>query len=175
MTRIVVEGPDGAGKTNLIERLVAQTNYELMERASDSVRGPVNDLSGYVERDVYDREDNDRLYDRHPLISDLIYGPVIRGQIGFDDRSLGWLTGMLEMFYGHRPLVVYCLPPWSEVHRNVQEGVHMSGVSVNIHKVYQLYYARHCLDAAAGRWVFHWDYTRPQNFDHLLALTRMGV
>jgi hypothetical protein len=175
MTRIVVEGPDGGGKTNLIKRLLAETNYELMPRASDSVKGPVDDLSGYVQRDVHDREDDDRLYDRHPLISDLIYGPVIRGQIGFHDRSLGWLTGMLEMFYNHRPLMVYCLPPWSEVLWNVGRSEQMSGVGANIDKIYQLYYARYCLDAAAGRWVFHWDYTRPQNFDLLLKLADLGV
>lgn len=117
---IVVEGPDGAGKTTLISRLSDELQLEVAPRVVSKDAEAMVNLKQWTEDNV--REGfQPRIFDRHRLISEPIYGPVLRDapEPGFDDPY--WFRGMMAEFYALEPIVIYCLPPWPVVWKNIVE------------------------------------------------------
>lgn len=161
---IVVEGPDGAGKTTLITGLQARWPMNLQARVVGTDTVALTDLVAWVEH--HNRLQNwvpgaqPRLYDRHRLISEFIYGPVMGRppEPGFDD--LAWVSRELKLFYMQQPLIIYCLPPIEEVRHNVQFGeTDNTAVQDRIDQLW-VGYAR----LAANDCLYHdallWDYTQ---------------
>lgn len=135
---IILEGPDGGGKTTLLEQLSAHyTTIQVNERASTSGAqgGPVADLYEWAHRDVHSWRDADlRFYDRHPFVSEYIYGPAVRGHV--DPR---FFTTPLRRRVQHRALLVLCLPPLEAVRASVSAERDMAGVATHIDTIWHLY------------------------------------
>jgi len=163
---LIVEGPDGGGKTTLITELQAQMDIAIMPKASRSDTGPdTRTLRKWVDQDLSTPNHSPHLYDRYPLISEPIYGPLIRGHMadGFDD--LQWFASRCEMIRQRSAAIVFCLPPFEVTHRNVMlnhdnSTKHMRGVRMKIRAIYEQYIVRCVLEAQAGTTVFVWDYTK---------------
>ena len=155
---IVVEGPDGAGKTTLVKQLEDVTQFKLMPRRVGQDTQALVDLKQWVEEDNSTRE-NWRLYDRHALISEPIYGPILRSQQKPCFTNPVWMKTELQRFYDRIPLIVYCLPPLEVVRRNVANDENNIAVADKIDSIYAAYVARACLDVAGGRHAFIYDYT----------------
>ena len=102
---VIIEGCDGSGKSTLIKRLLKDLDVELQPRVVNQDAEAMVDLQDWVSKDLQ-KGFGRRLYDRHRLISELIYGPAIRGKMepGFDDAT--WLTTKLYRFY---PVSALCL------------------------------------------------------------------
>lgn len=156
---IVLEGPDGAGKTTLLRDL--RDRYPEVDEAprfSTSKGGPIDrhNLRRRVDLEFESQIDAaPRLYDRHPVISETIYGPVLRRDMlgGFDDRWLITATARLR----NTALIVWCLPPLPTVLANLAAEDQMDGVHESIHTLYWLYHAK------AMQWAGNsviYDYTR---------------
>jgi len=101
------------------------------------------------------------IFDRHRLISETIYGPVLRKQQqpGFTD--IGWLGPRLERFYSLEPIIIYCLPPLEVVKANILGDDDNKVVADHIEAIYTAYTTRAALDlmySPGFTWVF--DYTR---------------
>ena len=77
---LIVEGPDGAGKTQLIQRLRLNLQLELMPRVVSSDTEMMVDLQEWVNEDLHAGLKR-AIYDRHRLISEPIYGPVLRKEM----------------------------------------------------------------------------------------------
>lgn len=159
LRHIVVEGPDGAGKSTLIGHLTEILEYPIHPKASDSVKGPVDFLNQWVDRDmsILRGEENSYLYDRHPVISEPIYGRVVRGHTQWPFESSEFLREIREIMY-QSCLVVWCLPNLHTVITNVIANGHeqMAGVVPQIAKVHQAY------ETAYFRWAgskCHYDYS----------------
>lgn len=149
LRHIVVEGCDGTGKTTLINELLTykrhrsdpQPHFLMHERASRSKEGPVPDLDGWVDKDLSGlREQMPSVYDRHPLISEPVYGPIIRGSVPGKFNDGVWCTtgrGVLATY----ALVVWCVPPWEWVRRNIENSQdnQMPGVMINARRIYDTY------------------------------------
>lgn len=134
---IVLEGPDGSGKTTLLKQLAEHYSTSLVvhERASEGVKGPVDDLYQWAHDDLYSWLIQPlSLYDRHPLVSEYIYGPVIRGSI--DPR---FFHSPLRRLFARRALTIVCLPPQDVVRRAVSDERDMPGVSTHIDTIWTLY------------------------------------
>lgn len=118
---IVVEGPDGAGKTTLISRLSDELSLEVAPRVVSKDAEAMVDLKSWTEQNVRGGF-QPRIFDRHRLISEPIYGPVLRDapEPGFDDPH--WFQSMMTEFYLADPIVIYCLPPWQVVWNNIIKG-----------------------------------------------------
>lgn len=170
---IIVEGPDGAGKTTLVNRLMEHPNLDLVkgERACTSDDGAIPDLADWVDSTL--KIDNQRnvLYDRFPLYSDFAYGPLIRGIASprFDDFA--WVHSRMNMLKSrHNPMIIFCLPPKLIVLDNVMdshEGTtwHLKGVLAKIEGIYDIYVHMAAMSPFySSTWV--WDY-RQDNFSEL--------
>src|SRR5690606_38614271 len=126
MPVIVLEGPDGAGKTTLSEHIRAEAGkrYFLMMRHScrplsfaDAMR--FYDLVNAANRNL------DLLIDRHPLISEPIYGPLLRGHNLINRFSQNEIIGMLERSVTH---IVYCRPPLAVMENGLRSQPQLAGV-----------------------------------------------
>lgn len=138
---LILEGPDGGGKTTLLETLTKRyPQITVAPRASSSVEGPVKNLFEWATEDLeawglrpYS------IYDRHPLISEYVYGNSVRKAPakGFNTPP----AARLRQVVYRQALVIFCLPPLKVVRENVQANApeQMPGVVENITKIYQMY------------------------------------
>ena len=162
---IIVEGPDGSGKTTLVERLLSNPDLKLVkgDRACTSDNGAIEDLAQWVD-DQLDHESKHKvLYDRFPLFSDFAYGPLIRGSVSEKFEDFMWVhSRMNHLMNRHRPFMIFCLPPKQIVEENVRsnhEGKteHLRGVLRSSKAIYDLYVYQAAMSPfTAQTWV--WDY-----------------
>lgn len=153
---IVVEGPDGSGKTNLVEKLRADLKLELIPRAVDSNAEYQVPLDVWVD-DVQRRVTEPIIVDRHQLISHLVYGPTMRRELIGRFVNHRWLADTLEHFWASRPIVILCLPPLLEVKSNVEADEYKVALE-DIEVFYWTYHAW-LADNLYKPGVVHWDYT----------------
>jgi thymidylate kinase len=127
---IIIEGPDGSGKTTLINRL----NFD--RRRLKSIRGGVggtrfngsgDGVAGWGGNDpallAYTRKVIEAgtapiAYDRFHL-SERVYGPILRAKQELSDGDLELLTAFLRET---RVKVVMCLPPLAVSLANVMQN-----------------------------------------------------
>jgi GTPase SAR1 family protein len=147
---LIIEGCDGSGKTSLIRNLLEnRQSYVIHPRASDSQAGPVPKLAEWVDNDLWKLEGYEGrglipyIYDRHPLISELLYAPIRwhnRGLAsGFESRE--WVVKQQRRMANLATLVI-CSPPYEEVERVMQaqgRDAHMPGVFENRFRLWKGY------------------------------------
>lgn len=158
---IIVEGPDGAGKTTLINKLVKGTGLPVAPRVVSKDAEAMTDLVAWTEENVKKGWQN-VIFDRHRLISEPIYGPVLRPEFEpkFDDQ--GWLHSMYHEFYmGVRPLVIYCLPSFDVVWENVKDDPsnRVVGQRQQLRAIYGAYLNRAMVEQLFNPSTFLYDYT----------------
>lgn len=134
---IVVEGPDGSGKTSLVQRLINDLKLQQIPRAASSDAEYMVPLDEWVENVQY-RADERIILDRHQLISHLMYGPTMKRTLYGKFQSGFWLASALEKFWQSEPIVIICLPDLATIKANLE---------VDEHKV-----------AQADIDVFYWNY-----------------
>lgn len=146
---VIIEGFDASGKDTLIASLKDfklrgkdEPHFVLRERASTSLGGPIANLSEWVDDDLETMSRREpSIYNRHPIISELIYGPLIRGHLVGRFTSTPWVRLAREVVAAHC-LVVFCHPPFRVITENLErqgEAAHMPGVVKRAHKLYREY------------------------------------
>lgn len=132
---IIVEGPDGAGKSTLIRTLIDKYPQLTRVRRHVTSDGPVTgDLSRWCGEAVRrDMKNPTRIYDRHPFISEFIYAPLLRGAI--DPTLLTANASSLRDFWIQTSLVIWCFPPSFDLSAEPQ----MAGVADNIDSIVREY------------------------------------
>lgn len=182
---IIVEGPDGAGKTTLIKQLQERYNLPVAPRVVNKDTEAMVDLKTWVEDNVTEGF-QDMIFDRHRLISEPIYGPIIRGAVepGFED--LTWMLVQMSRFYACKPVIIYCLPPLEVIKENLEHDIDNQVVWGSIDLIYAAYVARAAIDNMGNySTVTLWDYTRDGNpevegpdflrhFDHIIKRRLIG-
>lgn len=168
---IIVEGPDGAGKTNLVEYLASQFDLVRHERASHGVDGPVANLFDWAYNDVCSMPDQPlAVYDRHPLISEYIYGPICRSTL-----PPGFVTTTAHLMIrtmAQSVLVVLCRPPTGRLVASVAPERDMPGVTEHIERIASAY------DAMRMLWpgqVITYDFTQPDARAGIMGACRLHV
>lgn len=168
---IIVEGPDGAGKTTIIQNLEDDLGLPISPRVVGTDTVAMVNLKLWTE-DNLNKGFQNMLFDRHRLISEPIYGAVKhRTDPGFDDPA--WMVAMMSEFYHIRPIIIYCLPPKALVLKNVNIGPTDNSAVVKITDwVYNAYVARAAIDIFNLESCFIYDYTRHDYVDLLENIER---
>lgn len=162
---IVLEGMDGSGKTSLARRLSDDLQLPIHERASTSIGGPVPNIWQWVMRDVLTiHTQQPAIYDRHPLISQVIYGPIIRQKLEpeFTDPE----ARAIYRKWARNVFVVFCDPGDEAMSRSLSRDPNqMPGVLdmfPTLSLMYRVFFATY-----SGNW-HHWDYNHPYDYETLL-------
>lgn len=171
---IIVEGPDGAGKTTLVQELQGHfPKMELHPRFCTSTEGPVVNLAEEVYKDAKATPTH-WIYDRHPTLSEYIYASTIPGR-KVSAAFLSDTMGRIRQRVARTSLVIFCLPPFSVVETNVHNALddQMFGVATTIERIYEAY-QMHYLMWPGMR--IRFDYTNyERDWDsliHMLSNTR---
>lgn len=171
---IILEGMDGTGKTTLLDTLLARLpQMKPHNRSSWVSAGPKPDLDQWTLEDTKTIGTHPMsIYDRHPLVSEPIYGPIIRGGVpGLFNQD--WWVNAMTAEVAHHALLIYCNPPLTVVQQNLRqsEDNQMKGV---VEKAPDLYY-RYAV--VSNRWPgvqLRYDYTR-NKLATLLNMIRLVI
>ena len=136
MSTIIIEGPDGAGKTRLVKALLDKyPEYLAAPRACTSIDGPLSgrELVYWISR--FGMLDN-HIYDRHPAVSGPVYDAVFSRRV--DPWTQPWIQGIFyEICENAR--VIYCRPPRRAIVEAVNGSPQMGGVNRMIHQLVDTY------------------------------------
>jgi hypothetical protein len=159
---IIVEGPDGGGKTTLLKGLEEATSMPVAPRAVNSDGRGLTDLREYVLEHLR-QPWRPLLLDRFALISGPIYGAhtgMASPNTPFADAE--FLQYAEALLASVRPIIIYCLPPLETVLQNLEHDSESQGVvEDHITAIYYQYVARFARDSAAGMAMLY-DYTSPK-------------
>jgi len=141
MPVIIVEGCDNSGKTTLVNKL-HRVNSGIVIRSL----GPnTEDLTkaylakgiwvakmaaydGYLHLNV--------IFDRMPLISEEVYGRVLRGYSVFEDDWTHWWESMVGQL---NPFLIYCRPNREVMHHTIKSRDQLEGVAERLDKLINSY------------------------------------
>jgi hypothetical protein len=171
---IIVEGPDGSGKTTLVKHLAEKYDIPIGNKVVGTDTKPlIEDLQNWVETNLKGGLQW-KLFDRHRLISEPIYQSAMRreAQPGFDD--IKWFTSRMIDFTRIRPFIVYCLPPYDLVHNNLRDDPDNYVVQQYMTQIYPAYVAVAAGDVARGQAVL-FDYNQDAGFMRIDTLFQAWV
>lgn len=157
---IIVEGPDGAGKTTLINHLVEVLDLPVAPRVVSKDAEAMTDLVRWTEDNVK-RGFQATIFDRHRLISEPIYGPILRGDLTPEFADHQWFGDMMASLYHSEPILIYCLPPFDTVYNNVKGDPDNKVVSggPQIRAIWGGYLNKAVTEVALRPETFLYDYT----------------
>jgi len=150
---IIVEGPDGSGKTSLIKKLADDLGLPISPKAVGSDAKSLTDLRSWVDRSL-DHGWHPMLYDRHALISEGIYGPAWNGTLRDAFQDPVWLRLSMARLHALHPTIIYCLPPVDVVVENIRKDPH----NELLYPVEDERTARYKVPKSVGQiyWQYHW-------------------
>jgi hypothetical protein len=110
--RIIVEGPDGAGKTTLVNALrqrlsCLRYHHEGPPPKEGSILRHYGSLIATKDDTIFDRAH----------FGELVYGPLLRGQSGLESRDM---VMMRRLTRGLGVISILCLPPWEVCRTNTE-------------------------------------------------------
>lgn len=159
---IIVEGPDGAGKTTLINVLAEHFDLPIQERVVSKETKALTDLKVWTERNLSEGFVF-KLFDRHRLISDPVYRWAIpTKQPDKDLYQIDWLEASLKRFQTIDPIVIFCMPPIETIMANLMDDPDNREVVSHILRIYYAYNLQYAtLRSYAGfSSVYLFDYTK---------------
>ena len=137
---IIVEGPDGAGKTTLVKEIVDQFGIAIGERGTkdrDKLWQVTRSDTYKALHNAVDPDSEIQLWDRL-FYSEFVYWDLVgrqKPEFNKADRVL-----IPQLISALQAPLIWCLPPENEVIENtLNEGHQMAGVEENIKKIYQRY------------------------------------
>ena len=177
---IVVEGPDGSGKTTLVKRIMESklgSELELMPRAVSKEAKSLTKIDDYIEEEL-GKGFGMRLYDRFALISSPCYAML--PDRTFTGRMFDpvWLRAHFDKMYQVDPVIIMCLPSLDTVVGNTRIGDDNRVVQEDIEAIYINYLSYWAAQGSTnGTSMMRWDYHNPdqQRLDNLLQWAKGRV
>lgn len=176
--RLIIEGPDGAGKTTLIGALLEQFPEAVLQPRRVSKEGqPMVDLAEVLQEDL-DFEKNFgqmkqlRVFDRHALISGPIYADLL-----FDEVQHPWnkpykTMSLTARFQGQPNFYIFCLPGLGVVQESIATAEDPQPEAFSDPDIVAKHYHRYNAIAFAYSRLFPervmtYDYTRGLNIHNM--------
>ena len=138
---IIIEGPDGSGKSTLVRELSQRLALPVAGKVVDSETNAMFDLKQWVDNNLADGFMR-MIFDRHRLISEPIYGTVLpwRKDTHLDFwGSDAWLYKSMHHFANIKPVVIVCLPPYEVVMENILNDPQNARVRTDMWAIYRGY------------------------------------
>jgi len=167
---IIVEGMDGTGKTTLVQQLAHHLDVESKKFVKSS-SGPDEDYKSIlVDNTVSEINELEtasaegrpikRLYDRFPLISEAVYGPILRGHNCFGDQYHPLRSRLLAL----KTVIIYCRPHRDVIQANIQQAPQMSGVQEHFRELLSAYdkLFLELTETPVNSYITLYDYTRDE-------------
>lgn len=160
---IILEGPDGSGKTILAQKLVESFGFKREHEKQPKPSWTSEDLFSHYVTTLYkaQRSRQPVVLDRHYL-GETIYGPVMRDRSLITDNQVTLIERLVRAG-GTR--VVICLPHWDVVVKNWlnKRGADYVDKSERLHTIYKMYQ----VEAIDGhdQLLERYDYTRDREFE----------
>ncbi len=142
---VIVEGPDGAGKSTLVDALTQVTGLELSpasklskkERNEPGFRaeGAVRERVWQSVCDAVTGADAPVIHDRL-FFSELIYSEVLGRQCAFPEYEA---RHILRLMNACRVPIIFCLPPFKEVSKAMLKTEQLDGAMENLQQIYNYY------------------------------------
>jgi hypothetical protein len=138
MSIIVVEGPDGAGKTTLMENVRAAAGRRYFVMLRHSCRPLTEEDALAFNRSLWAISDQGLtcIVDRHAFVSEPIYGPILRGHSLVDGFSADELGNMLKDSVSK---IIYCRPPIHVIKENLSKQPQLAGIFEKIDQIVEGY------------------------------------
>ena len=145
---IIVEGMDNSGKSTLIANIANRFGLKVIKRSGPPAANVTVAVSAREAEEAFILEtltflvlSPQVIYDRFPIISEGIYGPLLRNKNVFEREGTTW-EHWLNRLRQCNPLVIYCRPPEEKILCFSPEREQMQGVTDNarllIHRYDQL-------------------------------------
>ena len=155
---IIVEGPDGSGKTTLVGQIEEQWKLTREPRAVSKDAKALTPVDRYIEREL-EKGFGLRLYDRFAMISSPCYAMLPDRTFSGDMFDPTWLRLTWAQFYRINPVVIVCLPSMDTVKGNTRVGKH-DGVNLEndietIYIQYLSWFAGQVHNTSVMRWDYH--------------------
>lgn len=138
----IIEGPDGAGKTTLVEQIKkSHMNAKVLHfGAPQTPEEADNYYKVYAEAINAKRDDEVLIFDRS-WYSDMVYGPVMRNRQEMTQEHADMLSAMVVARGGG--IIIYCTAPikvlWARCQRRgetyLQNQAQLQAISVGYSKV----------------------------------------
>jgi hypothetical protein len=171
---IIVEGPDGAGKSTLVEEIC--NHFDLQERQHEGNKSrddmykltrarTYTGLAAAVENDTGQPLIYDRFY-----FSEIVYGPLQRdGKVQFSTQEQYMIEAILKALSCP---IIFCLPDLDAVIENIRASEQMKGVlgiAENLYERYSgIYWSMHYRDLQPT--VMRYDYQAPHNKPEIMTM-----
>lgn len=163
---IIVEGPDGAGKTTLVKSILENWNIppdvelELVPRAVSKDAKALVQVDEYIETEL-DRGFTNRIYDRFGLLSSPCYAMLPDRTFSGRMWDHEWLSLQYYRLAATNPVLIYCLPSLETVKANLA-----THDGVNLDEQIELIYINYVNQIASlkyehGTSMMVWDYEKP--------------
>lgn len=157
---MLVEGLDSSGKTTLANQIASFFKTEVRHDLGPKT---FHDMSEWMLEQVpiINHGGPVAVYDRWPLISEGVYGPLLRGKSEFDQLSSTAVaaSALWDYYTGHyRVVIIYCNPGLERIRETLENNEQMHGVADNLNHLYGAY------EEQMAGWELCSDYSK--NTDH---------
>lgn len=165
---IAIEGPDGAGKTVLAKTLSISLGIPRIKREKqDPFVWTLSEMTSWNSTRGM------RIYDRFPLISEYIYGPIRRGHVSEDFERVR-TSELLDRFYADA-LIIYCRPPYETIVHNVEHTPQPADIKAHTDNIIRAYDQFFFFDEPSGRFTVVYDYTTHSVSERLLPIVHQHL
>lgn len=109
---IICEGMDNSGKSTLAYKI--REHFGLEHEPSPGPPKSVTELLGRITTSLSREVISEVVYDRHSVVTERVYGSVLRGEDRLDNK-VGW--GLTRRVFDTKPLIIYCRPEEKYIYR----------------------------------------------------------
>ena len=129
MALIIIEGLDNTGKTTAAQKIAELLKFNYVSGGGPEVgtyEGALAKLKEGLPNKVQDRT----------FISEMIYGPILRGKSGISDQEFMKLMDFLRQ---NQCILVYARRTVTQILATFDERDQLSGVKEHLHELYEQY------------------------------------